>query len=318
MIDVGLLPRACTRCATPVEDGDLRCAVCALVLAAPATPVEVARAQVVRCDECFAAVAFVAEVQAPRCRFCGAVAHVEEVVDPVERAEVAVPFTVSRADAEGALRGWLGRRRWLAPGDLASGAVLASLEPIHWAGWVIDARALVSWAADSDAGHGTAAWAPHSGQTTMDFDRIVVPASRGLTWDECAKLVPWYQLGTAAPVGSDDTVEAFEAQRSAARRAVMAAIEATAVSRLPRGHIPGKRFRNVRVGVLLQGLRTRRVALPAWVLAYRYRGRLYRAVAHGQSSQWVLGKPPVSVRRVAALVAAIIATIATITLTVAY
>ena len=53
-------PAACTRCATPLEDGDLRCAICALPGAGRAggRATRKAHAQVLRCVECGAAVAF--------------------------------------------------------------------------------------------------------------------------------------------------------------------------------------------------------------------------------------------------------------------
>jgi hypothetical protein len=93
----------------------------------------------------------------------------------------------------------------------------------------------------------------------------------------------------------------------------MAAIEATAAGRLTREVIPGKKFRKVHVSLLLEGLRTRRVALPAWILAYHYRGSFYRAVIHGQEVDCVVGKSPIDwwkiffiVLAVAAVAAAVI------------
>jgi hypothetical protein len=301
----------CTRCATPLEDGDLRCAVCAMVLVAQAKEAaEKSKASVLRCTECGAAVSFNADKQAPACAFCGATMRVEHPIDPLERAETILPFGVTREEAQMQLRVWLGRRGWLYPRDLAAGSTISKLEPLHWAAWVVDARALVSWAADSDHDSGRSDWAPHAGQTTMDFDNILVPASRGLTWSECVMLTPHYELSSGAPIASADgssAVEEFDAQRSAARRTVLSAIEATAAARLQRGTIPGSRFRNVKVGVLLQGLRTRRVVLPAWVLAYKYRDRRYRAVVHGQRGAMVLGKAPYSRGKIALLVLGAIA-----------
>jgi len=308
----------CTRCESPVETGDLRCAVCAMVLVAPAAPAGATeRARVLRCTDCGAAIAFSAERQAPHCAFCGAVMQIEHPIDPVERADVRLPFAVSHDDAADALRVWLGRRGWLHPKDLATGARLDQVQPLYWAAWIVDARALVSWTADSDAGSGRSDWAPHAGVTTMDFERIVVPATRGLSWHECSALTPHYDLATAIPLDPSDepvdgTVESFDAQRSAARRTVLAAIESTAAARLQHGIIPGRRFRNVHVGVLLQGLSTRRVAVPAWVLAYRYRGSLYRGVVHGQNRACVLGKAPYSLAKIGALVVAALALVAVI------
>src|SRR5262249_34379837 len=110
----------CARCSTPLEHGDLRCAVCALALP-PADHVDAPlRAQVLRCTDCGAAVAFSAEAQAPRCAFCDAVMTVEHPIDPVEAAELRVPFAVDRDRAEASLRGWLAKRGYFAPAALSS------------------------------------------------------------------------------------------------------------------------------------------------------------------------------------------------------
>jgi len=298
----------CPRCSSPIEAGDLRCAVCAMALPAPPVTAEAARASVLRCTECGAAISFSAEVQAPHCSFCGATMEIEHPVDPVEKAEAMLPFVMTRDAAQAELRTWMSKRGWLHPRDLAAGSTVAKLEPLYWAGWLIEARATVSWAADSDHDSWRSSWAPHAGQVPMSFDGIVVPASRGLTLLECTQLTPHYDLRSGRPLGGpppgDGAVEEFDMQRSAARRTVLDAIEATAVGRLQQGAIPGRRFRHVRASVYLQGLRTWRVALPAWVLAYRYRGRLYRAVVHGQKAGLVVGKAPYSRAKVMALMVA--------------
>lgn len=294
----------CERCKTPYEHGDVRCAVCAFVFDAPPSPgTDRPRARIVRCTECAAAVAFVAEVGAPRCAFCNAIAKIEVPVDPIERAQLSLPVGVDKPTASAALRGWLGRRGWFAPDDLASAAALDSMQLLHWSAWVVDAKALVSWAADSDFDSHRSAWAPHAGQVSMDFRGTVVPATRGLTYPECAALSPGYDLATANPIGDDlaaipGQVEAFDAQRSAARKTVLSAIEATAAARLQQGTIPGRRFRNVKVGVMLESMTTRRVVLPVWILAYRYRGHPYRALVNGQQAACVTGESPTSTWKV--------------------
>jgi len=307
----------CTRCHGRLEHGDLRCAICALPVVI-AEPLErTTRAQVLRCTDCNAAVAFSAQAQAPRCAFCGATMAIEQLVDPLEVAEVRVPFAVDREVAAITLRGWLGGRGFFAPKTLRDEAVLESLTPLCWAGWVCSAQANVAWTADSDEGSRRSAWAPHAGQVPMRFEAIIVPASRGLTLDECKKLVPYYDLRRAVPVSSEvpgeepAVIESFDAQRSAARRHVQRSIEATAKTRVE-PHIPGRKFRNVHVACLLQGQTTERVALPAWVLAYRYRGRPYRAIIHGQRSDVVFGAAPIDWGKVAVLVAGVLAAVAVI------
>lgn len=297
---------ACTRCATALEDGDLRCAICALPVPHPDGARSPGRqvAQVLRCCECGAAIAFSAEAQAPRCGFCGATMAIEQPVDPIEEAERQLPFRVDRDAAAAAVRGWLATRGWLAPRALSSEAVVESLTPLAWAAWLVNAEARVAWTADSDAGAQRSAWAPHAGETALGFRNIVVPASRGLREVESELLIPYYDLApaVAADRAPGSMVERFDAQRSSARRHVQARIEALARAQIePR--IPGRRARNVRVACLLERQTTERIALPAWILAYRYRGHPYRAIVHGQRAEVVFGRSPVDWRKVAWLIA---------------
>lgn len=303
---------ACARCATPLEDGDLRCAICALPLAAPAVE-SLKHAQVLRCHDCGAAVAFSGEARAPHCGFCHATMTIEQPVDPVETARLRVPLTVTRSQAETALRGWLGERGWLAPRALAREAVLESLTPLAWAAWRVSAEARVAWTADSDEDARRSAWAPHAGEAELAFRDIVVPASRGLRRKECRQLAAHYDLTRAvaleAPVADGEqaaAIEQFDTQRSAARSLVREHIEAEARVRIqPR--IPGRRHRNVRVACLVERQVTERVALPAWVMAYRFRDRVYRAIVHGQRAGIVLGRAPVDLGRLVRVLAVLVA-----------
>jgi hypothetical protein len=199
--------------------------------------------------------------------------------------------------------------------------VLESLTPLSWAAWLVNAEAAVAWTADSDAGAQRSAWAPHAGEASLAFRDIVVPASRGLREVEARLLIPYYDLSRRVRIDRevarevvrevvrevDDAtpgaiLERFDAQRSAARRHVQERIEALARVRIePR--IPGRRYRNVHVACLLERQTTERIALPAWILAYRYRGHPYRAIVHGQRPEVVFGRAPIDWSKVGWLVA---------------
>jgi hypothetical protein len=313
---------ACTRCDAAIEEGDLRCPICALPVPMVRTPGSIAKyAQILRCTDCAAAIAYSAEAQAPRCAFCGATMKVEVPVDPIEVAQLRIPFKVTRDEASASLRGWLGKRGFFAPKTLKDEAVLESLTPLCWAGWLVNATAGVAWAADSDADSHRSAWAPHSGQVSMSFNNIVVPASRGLDHEECRLLIPYYDLREVVHVDRPDTVEStvesFDAQRSAARKQVQEAIELTAKVRVEE-YIPGRRFRNVHVACLLEGQKTDRVALPAWVLAYRYRDTPYRAIVHGQRPEVVFGSSPKDWVKIMTLVIGILIAVAAIAALLGY
>ncbi|MCC6557393.1 MAG: zinc ribbon domain-containing protein [Polyangiaceae bacterium] len=309
---------ACARCQGPLEPGDLRCAICGLtapvVQRAPSQQV----VQVHRCTECGAAVSYSAEAQAPKCRFCGAVTRLEQPADPVEQADWLLPFVVTPEQAQAALRQWMSTLGFFRPSDLAQAATVEGLHPLWWAGWMVNANAFVSWTADSNAGSGRSDWAPHAGQAQLPFRNLLVSASRGLSLDESRELAARFRLDHATPAASAQLqalgppgaiVEQFDTQRSAARRIITDSIQATAAEVLKHGTIPGSRYRNVHVAVLLHALETRRVALPSYVLAYRYNGRSYRAVVHGQDASCVTGRAPISWGKVALVAVLVIAAV---------
>lgn len=291
----------CERCETPLEHGDLRCSICGQVAPVQASLTEHLVVQVLRCTGCGAAVAYDPEHQAPSCTFCESVLEVETIEDPMEQSEGYLPFTLSANDARKSLKHWLGTLGWFRPSDLKSAARLEQLKPIWWVGWVFDAESLVSWTADSNAGSRRSSWAPHSGQVDMLFDDILVSASRGLTDGEVAAIAPGCDISTRrdAPEGADNgIIEQFDVQRSQARRQVIAAIQNMAASKVEQQHIPGSRFRKVSVSVVLRKLITRRLSLPAYVLAYRYKERLYRVVVCGQDGKRITGHAPYSIVKI--------------------
>jgi len=326
----------CSRCESPLEAGDLRCAICGQ--AAPDTR-ELAGNQgatqqpvsILRCRGCGAALAYDPEHQAPHCSFCGEVVEVEQILDPMEQTEATLPFQVDAQEAKQALRRWLGTLGWFRPADLTTSARLEKLQPLWWVGWAFDAEALVSWTADSDFGARRSRWAPHAGRNPIRFENILVSASRGLTPAEAEIVSRGLRLETAVPVRAvsdqsdstpphspptpDDsplraprgvTREQFDLPRSQARRYIVETIENLAHKRVQLQFIPGNKYRNVRVAVVIRKLETRRLAFPAYVLAYRYRDKLYRVAINGQNTRFLTGSAPYSVAKIVLTAAAVV------------
>ena len=293
----------CDRCDSPVERDDLRCPICS-----QATP-DIAQAdrseakvEVLRCSGCGAAVSYSAKARAPKCAFCGSVMHLETSSDPMEQTERFLPFSIDRDRAVGAYRQWLRGLGLFRPSDLTKAARLESLKALWWVGWVFEADALVSWAADSNPGTREAPWAPHAGQLEMPFRDILVPATRGLSESEATRLTSSYRLDTARDepesAEGETIVEQFDVRRSFAREQVSDAMRRLAEQRVEDGQIPGSRFRKLKAAILLRRLVTLRYAFPAYVVAYRYRGRLFRTVISGQDAACVLGRAPYSVWKI--------------------
>jgi hypothetical protein len=289
----------CQRCETPLESFDLRCAICSLPTPTTHAQTKIG-AEVLRCDECGAAVSYDVNVQAPRCAFCGSVMHLERSEDPIEEAEGYLPFRVDPAAAQHALKQWLSSRGFFRPSDLASASTVDALRPLWWVGWVFDCESLVSWAADSNAGAGRSAWAPHAGQSPLTLRSVLISASRGLSDEETRALAGSFEMRTVQPAPhafEGAMIERFDVQRSAARAILSRAIESTAKEHA-RNWIPGTTYRNLKIAVLLKRLSTQRLALPSYVLAYRYRDKLYRVVVHGQDPSCIVGDSPISIWKV--------------------
>ena len=110
-------------------------------------------------------------------------------------------------------------------------------------------------------------------------------------------------------------VESFDAQRSAARRTCSTRSRRRRRTRVehahPRAALPQRPRR-----VPARGADHRRVALPAWVLAYRYRGAPYRAIVHGQRPEIVFGRSPKDWAKIAAVILAIGAALGAIALAI--
>lgn len=291
----------CSGCETPLEHGDLRCSICG-----QAAPTDIAvrvttEVTVLRCKGCGATLAYDPKRQAPGCAFCDSEVEIETIKDPMEQTEGYVPFTVSPDQARAALKTWLGSLGWFRPSDLLSASKLTELRPLWWVAWVFDADAKITWAADSNHGARRSAWAPHSGATQVQFERILASASRGLSAKEVNGIAGGLQMHSIqdTPQGAEDaTIERFDVQRSQARQQVAAALDSMAEGHVRQHEIPGSQFRNVNVSVVVEGLVTHRLSLPAYVLAYRYKDQLYRVVICGQSVRYVVGNAPYSMAKI--------------------
>jgi hypothetical protein len=120
-------------------------------------------------------------------------------------------------------------------------------------------------------------------------------------------------------VGADGEtiVEQFDIRRSAARQRVAEAMGRLAEHRVKDGFIPGTRFRRFSAAILLRRLVTLRYAFPAWVIAYRYRGRLFRTVVSGQDTTRILGRAPYSVWKILGALGAVLLAVALLVLLLA-
>lgn len=247
-----------------------------------------------------------------RCPFCGS-ERIESKSDAkVLRANRVVPFCVNRQEAESKLRSWLGRGFWR-PGDLVKSAIISNFTKAYVPYWVFAARTHTFWTADSSQVPfgAKASWYPVSGEHHGAYDGMLVGASSALAPAETGALCP-FDLTEGIDLDSIDlravTVEQFTVHRKYARPLARQGIEqreqaACAQKFLPHGN------RNLQVNVRIEDLRSEPVLLPVWIMAYRYRDKLYRFLLNGQTGK-TTGEAPVSKLKIGVAVAIALVVIA--------
>ena len=312
------LYQKCSVCEAFLDEEDLFCANCGTEapIAAPQLP---GPTQVVThnflCQGCGASMSYDASAQTLRCPFCGSEKMEEQRDAKMLRPKAVVPFVISQKDALDRLRQWLGSSFW-SPGDLAQSAEVTTLRQVYVPFWVFAARVWTYWAADSGPAPVGARgdWYPVAGENHAKYRDQLVGASSVLTPAETHAICPFDLASAVAPEEIDlnnVVYEQFRVQRKYARplaRAGLAHQERSACAQYVSG-----RCRNMKVNIRIEGLTGEPVLLPVWIMAYQYRGRLFRFLVNGQTGQCT-GSAPTSYGKIAAVVGIAVAVIVGIVL----
>jgi hypothetical protein len=244
-----------------------------------------------------------ASAQTLRCPFCGGDGLEKREDTKSLRPKFIVPFRVNQQQAEQAMRAWLGKGFWR-PGDLASSAAIHKVTPVYVPYWIFEARTHTHWTADTShtPGGARASWYPISGEHHGAYQGVLIGASNALTPAETSALCP-FDLSQGLAFEQADLKncvnEQFVVQRKYARplaHNLLATLETQAC----RQYVPGN-ARNVHVNVKLDGLASEPALLPVYVMAYRYKNKLFRFLVNGQTAQ-ATGQAPFSYRKLAAVI----------------
>ena len=313
------LPR-CEVCHAYVDSEDLFCGNCGAE--APTSAIEILDEQTTSthhfsCQGCGASMSYDASAQNLRCPFCGSVRLDEDPSKRSLKAKYVIPFNTTENDIRGALSQWMGRSIWR-PTNLASLAEVTKVTAVYVPFWIFSARTFTNWTADSSNVPWSASgdWRPVTGEHSLDYRGVLVGASSVLSQVETRSICP-FNLDLGKPPEKVDLsrfiVEQFRVQRKYARPMARGQIEVFEREAC-RKYVPG-RARNVQVNTRLEGLSGQPVLLPVWVLAYRYKGDIYRFLANGQTGRHT-GTAPVSWTKVVLAGAALFALILIILLIV--
>lgn len=288
-----MLAKRCPVCASVLDEEDLFCPNCGREApvstgeqGAPRTQALVFKNRFT-CAGCGAAMSYDASARALRCPFCGSVELRPQPDGQTVLPSKVVPFAINREKALQILRVQM-KSGFFLPTDLAQEAAITQIVPVFVPFWCFSAETHTYWTADTNQVPLTARgnWRPLFGELRNSYDSILIPASSVLTYEETRGL-GGYDFSRAVPANAVDlenvTVEQFRVPRKYARPLAQRMIEELETAESIRRYIPGT-ARNVHVNVKVSKLAGEPVLLPVWILAYRYRGRVYRFVINGQSS----------------------------------
>jgi hypothetical protein len=267
----------------------------------------------VRCQSCRAVSVFDAARVGQSCDFCGSPALVDydELKAPI-RPQSLLPFKIPESEVRQSLRRWLASM-WFAPGARARRALVDRLHGVYLPYWTFDAQATCPWQAE--AGHyyyetetyrdgqgrlqtrqvQRVRWEPAAGEITHAFDDQPVAGSRGVDPALLRAVEPFptkdlvaYQTAYLSgfvvehyQVVLIDAASAAQASMTEALRAMCAAA------------VPGDTYRNLVIAPRYSGQTFKHILVPAWLVSYTYRGRLYQVVANGHTGR-IAGRYPKS------------------------
>lgn len=294
--------------------------------------------RVTACDSCGARVTFDGKDTAERCVFCGSPnVLAQDANRNAIRPESLVPLDVGRDEVRANFQGWL-KSLWFRPNALKK-AQTSQAVGIYVPFWTFDAQVHSDWSADSGTYYYVTVpyttmvngkpvtrtrqerrtrWSPAWGSRDDVYDDHAVHASLGQPGDlvrqlgdfALAGLVPYqpeYLAGWRAEEYSVD----LEAGWGIARDEIVASQDVRCG-----GDVPGDTYRNLSVRNRIRDVRWKHVLLPIWSLQYRFRGKVYTVLVHGQSGK-VVGKAPYSWAKISLLVLSIVVVVGAAALAIA-
>ena len=294
----------CTVCGGLIDDEDLFCANCGAEAPHEGNREDADNAtfatHAFTCQGCGASMSYDASAETLRCPFCGSERLEEQPTSKQLAPQKVVPFAIDRNQAEQRMRQWLSKGFWR-PGDLATQAAVDVMTAVYVPYWVFQAKVHTYWTADSsETPRGARAdWYPMAGEHSGSYTGVLVGASGALTPGETHGICPFYLDKAVSPDSVDldnTTVEQFRVQRKYARPLARAGLEQLEAAAISAEQVPG-RERNVHVNLRIEDMSSEPVLLPVWIMAYKYKEKLFRFLINGQTGQ-ATGEAPTSWRKI--------------------
>ncbi|MCC8189913.1 MAG: primosomal protein N' (replication factor Y) - superfamily II helicase, partial [Planctomycetes bacterium] len=291
-------------------------------------------AEAVHCGNCGADTTVSPDRTADRCPYCASPLSKQNGYAFKLNVQAVLPFAITAEQALAIYRKWLASR-WFAPNDFTRRATRGeAMNGIYMPYWTYDAATRTWYTGQRGDAYFTTRmvrvnrngrfvnepqqvrqirWRPASGEVTVDFDDVLVPASQSLPSHLQHGLEPW-QLRNLKPFRQEflsgfitETYQiplrdGFEHAKGRMEPEIDAAI---------RRDIGGDEQRITSKRSEYSGIAFKHILLPVWLSAYRYSGTTYRFMINAQTGE-VSGDRPWSIWKIAAAVVAGLALLAAV------
>jgi LSD1 subclass zinc finger protein len=284
--------------------------------------------QTVKCPGCGAQSQLPPNVTADRCAFCAAplVAGSAYALRTIQPRAIA-PFEIKEGDARQRFKQWL-EGLWFAPNALKQAARAESgLKGIYIPYWTYDSNSQTPYMGERgeiyfeveryyENGEEKTReverirWWPVSGNVSVRFNDVTVPASQSVPKNYADGLAPW-DYGRLQPYRDDYvsgfTVEAYQIGLEPGFNLAQQNMEVVIRDAICRD-IGGAQQRILSMSPYYFDISFKHILLPIWMSSYRYADKTYRFLVNGQTGT-VQGERPYSVWKIAGAVTAAVAVI---------
>ena len=275
----------------------------------------------VRCNSCGAHVSFDEHITSDRCPFCSSVIVVTDTISETQiKPGLLLPFRLTPSEATARFGLWL-KGLWFAPSKLKKLAEPQAIKGIYIPYWTFDAHTTTHYRGRRGDHYVTTItvpvtrngrttmeprtvtqtrWRNASGVVTVDFDDVLVLASKSVPQKLANQLEPWdlpqavpynemYLSGHRTETYQIDLPQGFELAKQRMEPAINAAI---------RRDIGGDQQVITSKGTEHSDITFKHTLLPIYISSFRYKSKVYQFLINARTGR-VQGQRPYSAAKIA-------------------
>ena len=284
---------------------------------------DMVEASEIKCRQCGATTSLPPNVSGAKCTFCGTPLIMNEAtIKRFWQPNYLLPFKISDKEGGKNFTNWISKK-WLAPSKLRKSAVSFNIfKGVYLPFWTYDANTHTNYTGERGVNRKekfknnkgemkeriVTDWYAASGNVSVVFDDVLVPASKTLPASIANRLTNWdmanciafrkeFLAGFVTELYQRDFRESLNDAKKKMEPVIDNAI---------RKNIGGDKQRINSKKIEYNDLKFKHLLLPVWISAFRFNNKLYQFVVNGRTGQ-VIGEYPKSWTKILMLALAIIA-----------